>query len=423
MVATAASSSAKGPTVRYLAVAVPARLADEGARIALVLLAMDRVHSASLGGLLVAALMIPHVVAAPVAGALADHVRRRGLLHGLGLAAYGTGLIAAAWTIGRLPTACVLLLVTAAGCCAPLLTGGLTGLLAELVPREVLPRVFSIDSATYNLAGICGPALAAALAALTGPGHALAALGAAALLSGFAVTLLRLPARARTEGRAAPLRPAVLAAGARELIRNPPLRSVTWASAIGQAGIGALPVITALLAGRYRQDWAAGGLMTAFAAGAMAGSLTYALRPWTRTRPERVVLLCLPLSGIPLALAACVSGPLVAAGLFVLAGWFKGPLFSALLAAREQYAPAPLRTQVFTLGAGLKSTAAAAGAAAVGAAAHLGAVPLLLAAAVVQVVAALTGAALLGRHAAPRPRPARSGTERSATTAPGAGHD
>ncbi|WP_420310358.1 MFS transporter [Streptomyces sp. YS-B37] len=393
---TAVAAPVAAPTACYLGVAVPARLADEGARVALVLLALAREHSASLGGLLVAALMVPHVVAAPVVGALADRVRRRRLFHGLGLAAYGTGLAATAWALGRLPTALVLFMVLAAGCCAPLVTGGLTSLLGELLPERALTRAFSIDSTTYNLAGILGPALAAMLAATIGPGTALFALGVAALTGACAVALLRLPVRPPTRHRTtAALRPAVLAAGAREILSNPPLRSVTWASSIGQIGIGGLPVLAALLATERHTGWAAGGLMTAFAGGAMVGSLTYAVKPWTRTRPERVVLLCLPLTALPLALAACVSGVALTTALFVMAGWATGPLFSALLTARERYAPQPLRTQIFTLGAGLKSTAAAAGAAGIGALAGLGAAPLLGMAAATQILAAGIGVILL----------------------------
>ncbi|MFJ6088405.1 MFS transporter [Streptomyces sp. NPDC092369] len=396
MAATASSAAVATPTACYLGVAIPARLADEGARVALVLLALAREHSASLGGLLIAALMVPHVVAAPVVGALADRVRRRKLFHGVGLAAYGTGLAATAWALGRLPTALVVLLVLAAGCCAPLVTGGLTSLLADILPERALTRAFSIDSTTYNLAGALGPALAAMLAVMIGPGAALFALGVAAMSGASAVILLRLPGRPATKHRmSAALRPAVLAAGAREIVRNPPLRSVTWASSIGQIGIGALPVITALLASERNAGWAAGGLMTAFAVGAMVGSLTYAVRPWTPTRPERVVLMCLPLIALPLAVAACVTAMALTTALFVTAGWATGPLFSTLLAARERYAPQPLRTQIFTLGAGLKSTAAAAGAAGIGALGGLGAAPLLGMVAAAQILAAGLGVVLL----------------------------
>ncbi|MEU3503648.1 MFS transporter, partial [Streptomyces hundungensis] len=185
----------------------------------------------------------------------------------------------------------------------------------------------------------------------------------------------------------------------------------------GQIGIGALPVLTALLAAHYGAGWAAGGLMTAFAAGALMGSLTYAVRPWTDSHPERVVLACLAATGPPLAMVAATGPPLgVTTALFALAGACTGPLFSALLAARERYAPADIRTQIFTLGAGLKSTAAAAGAAVAGAVSDVGTGALLLAVAGCQILASLLGAALLaGRRDA---SPAGSRTPISST--PGA---
>ncbi len=162
MATNAVRAAATPRLFHYLGVAIPSRLADEGARIALVLLALDRAHSAGLGGALVAALMIPHVAAAPVLGALADRARRRRVFHASCLIGYGLGLAATALTVGRIPDGYALALLAAAGCCAPLVTGGLTSLLGELIPAEHLGRAFSIDSTSYNLAGICGPAVAAA---------------------------------------------------------------------------------------------------------------------------------------------------------------------------------------------------------------------------------------------------------------------
>ncbi|MYS23164.1 hypothetical protein GTW78_24130 [Streptomyces sp. SID4948] len=102
---------------------------------------------------------------------------------------------------------------------------------------------------------------------------------------------------------------------------------------------------------------------------------------------------------------------------FAAAGWTTGPLFSALLAARERYAPRDLRTQVFTLGAGLKSTAAAAGAAAAGAAAHLGPAVLLCTVGGLQLAGAAAGACLLAGQAPARGNPATPLTP-PATTPP-----
>ncbi|MFJ3446474.1 MFS transporter [Streptomyces sp. NPDC086081] len=414
----------------YLTAAVLARTADEGARVALVMLAAQRADSTALGGALVAALMVPHVAAAPVAGALADRVRRRRLFHGGTVTLYGVALAALAILVGRTGDFVVLALAAAAGCVAPLLTGGLTSLLGELLPKDRLTRAFSADAVSYNLAGICGPAAAAALGTVTSAGLALAVLGTGATAGGLLLFSLRLRPRPGSRTRGTRPRPADLLSGAAILVRQPALRSVTWASSLGQLGVGALPVVSVLLARQYEAAWAAGGLMTAFAAGALAGSLGYAYRPAGQERPERVVLWGLLGTAFPLAAVPWSGHILVATALFAAAGSCTGPLFSALLASRERYAPEAVRTQVFTLGAGLKSTFAAAGAAVAGALSSSGTAPLLLGTAVCQAAAAAVGRLLLTDHRArdtspasrraPNARPGPAGpppnTARSGTT-------
>ncbi|MFF1544331.1 MFS transporter [Streptomyces sp. NPDC058291] len=377
---------------RYLQVALLVRLASEGARVAVVVLAVERTGSAGFGGALVAALLVPSVVAAPLAGALADRVRRRRLFHAGCLVCYGTGLTAVAVLIGRAPAPVVLTVAGAAGCCTPLLTGGLTSLLSDLLPSTTLGRAFSLDAVSYNLAGITGPALASVLTAVTGPALAVVALGAAATVGGLLV--FALPLRARP-GQGSARRPAGLGAAIVLLVRDPRLRSLTWASGLGQLGVGALPVVCVLLAARYRTPWMAGGLMTAMALGSLAGSLVYAWRPWGARRPERTVVALLFATGVPLAAVPLTDSAIVAAGGFVLAGCCTGPLFAALLTGRDRYAPASARTQVFTLGASIKSTFAAGGAALAGVWQAAGPRSLVVAVAACQVVAAALGVLLL----------------------------
>ncbi|MFJ7149082.1 MFS transporter [Streptomyces sp. NPDC100445] len=388
--------------LRYMQVALLVRLASEGARVAVVVLAVDRTHSAGFGGALVAALLIPGIVAAPPAGALADRVRHRRSLHAGCLALYGTGLSAVATLTGRAPAPVVLAVAGVAGCCSPLLTGGLTSLLGDLLPPAALGRAFSLDAVSYNLAGIAGPALASLLAATTGAAGALAVLGLGAVTGGALV--LALPLRPRAERNPAP-RSAEPVATAALLVRHPALRSLTWASAMGQLGIGALPVVAVLFAAHYRAPWAAGGLLTAMALGSLIGSLAYAWRPWGTRRPERTVVTMLLATGLPLAAVAWTHSATAAAGGFVLAGCCTGPLFAALLAGRDRYAPRGARTQVFTLGAGTKSAFAAGGAALAGAWQAAGPAALVLAAACCQAAAAALGVLLLRGHRATSGRP------------------
>ncbi|WP_306971956.1 MFS transporter [Streptomyces canus] len=392
---------------RYMLVAVLVRLASEGARVGVVVLAVERTGSAGFGGALIAALLFPSVVAAPLAGALADRVRRRRLFHASCLVCYGTGLTVVAGLIGRAPAPVVLTVATAAGCCTPLLTGGLTSLLSDLLPSTELPRAFSLDAVSYNLAGITGPALASALASVAGPAPAVVALGAGAAAGGLLV--FALPLRPHPRQGAGP-RPAGLGAAIVLLVRDPPLRSLTWASGVGQLGIGALPVVCVLLATHYRTPWAAGGLMTAMALGSLTGSLAYAWQPWGTRRPERTVVTMLFATGVALAAVPWMDSATAAAGGFALAGWCTGPLFAALLAGRDRYAPQGARTQVFTLGASIKSTFAAGGAALAGVWQAAGPGSLVLAVAACQVVGAVLGVVLLhGR----RPRAGRPSPESS----------
>ena len=147
---------------RYTVAASLARLADEGARVALLLQVLDVRRGAAFGGLLVAALMVPHVVVAPLAGGLADGVRRRRVLYAGAFVAYGVSLLGAALLVAPAPVAAFGLVVVA-GCCAPLLTAGLTSVLGELAPDR-LPRAFGLDATSYSVAGIAGPGLAAVVA-------------------------------------------------------------------------------------------------------------------------------------------------------------------------------------------------------------------------------------------------------------------
>ncbi len=92
-----------GRLAHYAVGAVLVRLADEGARVALLLLAAQRTGSASTGGAAVAALLVPHVVAAPVVGLLADRASRPRLVVAGAALGFGCALAVAAAGLGRLP--------------------------------------------------------------------------------------------------------------------------------------------------------------------------------------------------------------------------------------------------------------------------------------------------------------------------------
>ncbi|MEU5835739.1 MFS transporter [Streptomyces diacarni] len=389
----------------YLATAFLARLADEGVAVALALLALERTGSPALGAYVLTAWLAPHAVAAPVAGALAERARRPRLFHGGALAVFGAAIAVLGLTVGRAP---VWLPVTAAvlgGCAGPVVTGGLSSLLGSLAPEgRARSRAYALDAASYNAAAVTAPAAVSTTVAVSsaGPGTALLAVsaGCATLL---AATALPHPARCAAVD-AGPARSAGaprdrITAGVRALWSVPQLRALTAATCVAFLGIGGLPVAAVLLAGAAGDAGAAGNaaasgqadgggvLMAAFAMGGLVGSL--GLARW-RGAPEAGRLALGSLCATALALAGAALAPAfpLTVALFALAGLGDGPLLTATLRLRAEHAPDGARTQVFTLGAGLKLTSAAAGSALVGLLAQLPPAALVLGVAASQLAAA-----------------------------------
>ncbi|MFE7611197.1 MFS transporter [Streptomyces celluloflavus] len=386
---------------RYLATAFLARLAEEGMAVAVVMLALHRTGSAAQGAFVLTAWMAPHVLAAPLVGAVVSRMRRPRLCYAGALGGFATAIAALAVITGRAPTPVTLAVALAGGGCGPVVSGGLSTLVAVLAPAgPARDRAYALDAAVYNAASVAGPAAVSVLAGLGSPGPAVLLLAGAA--AGAAALVVTLP-YGRTRP-AAPAHPpatlrADLAAGLAVVRRTPELRAITAATCLAHVGIGALATTTVLLAQGRGQPDGGGILMTAFASGALAGAL--AVGRWRPPVPVgHLAGIALSGTGLALAAAALVPAPAACAALFVLAGLFDGPLLTATLRIRADHAPAQLRAQVFTLGAGLKISAAACGAALVGPATALPSPLLLLGIAALQLAAALL-------HTLAQPRPPR----------------
>ncbi|BBH69193.1 MFS transporter [Actinoplanes sp. OR16] len=374
---------------RYLAAATGARLADEGARVSIVLLALDQTGSATVGGLLVAALMVPHVAAAPLAGAAADRARRRKPLYLAAFVAYAAALTGSALLIGAATWAAALLLFTG-GCLAPLLFGGLSSLLRELTPAN-LGRSFGFDATTYSVAGIAGPALAALVAGFAGAAWSLVALGGFALVGAAAFATLPLRSTpSPVRGTRAVRRPSAFAV----IVRRPRLGAVTAATGISQFGFGALPLAAAAIATARHDPPLTGLIMAVTAVGGLIGSLLTTRIRLVHRHPEHTLLICTAAMAVPFLIPAFLPAawPLTA-----VAGLLMGPVTVALFSVRDRESPEETRTQVFTLGAGIKVTSAAAGAAVGGLLSGAGSGLLLAVIAGMQVVAATTGLLILRR--------------------------
>ncbi|MEU3772539.1 MFS transporter [Streptomyces sp. NPDC032472] len=352
---------------RYLAAAVAARTASEGMGLAVMLLALERTGSAAHGAYVLTAWLAPHVLAAPLAGAAASRARRPRLFHVGALVGFTAAAAALALLLGRAPAAVVLAVALLGGSCGPMVTGGMSSLVAGLVPAgPQRDRAYAWDAATYNAASVVAPAAVGLVAALGSAAPAMAGLAAACALAAVLAATLPYGRPVGAPMEAAPRTglKAGLAAGLAALWRIRELRAITAATGLAFAGLGSLSATSVLLAARLGSPGAGGVLMTAFAAGALTGSLT--LGRITGTDPGRLARRAMAGTGAALAAAAFSPSVAVAAALFAIAGVCDGPLLTATLRIRAQFAPEEVRTQVFTLGAGLKVTAASAGAAVVG---------------------------------------------------------
>ncbi|WP_285774375.1 MFS transporter [Microtetraspora sp. NBRC 13810] len=170
----------------YLAGATAARTGDEMSGPALLLAGLAVTGSAASASALLAGIMVAAAVGGPLFGALLDRSASPGRLLAVALALYAAALAAILVTLGRVPFVCTVLIAVFAGLLGPALSGGWTAQLPRLVPPERLPRANALDAATFDAAGLAGPALAGALATLSGAPTAVA----------FAIALISLAAPA-----------------------------------------------------------------------------------------------------------------------------------------------------------------------------------------------------------------------------------
>lgn len=148
----------------YFTTAVMVRLANEGLKLALILTAATTPAGLKLGGLLVAAFLIPSIVAAPFVGRMADLSSRPTRLYSAAFAFNGFMILLCGLTLGHVPSAVTLLIAVIGGSVGPLLMGGLSSLVGSIVPKPLLPRAYAMDVVTYNVSAILAPAVVAAIA-------------------------------------------------------------------------------------------------------------------------------------------------------------------------------------------------------------------------------------------------------------------
>lgn len=356
----------------YLAGAIPVRLVTNGAGVALALAAATRLDSVAVGGVLIAVLNAPSVVAAPVIGALTDAVAspKRFML---GASVVMAAALALTAFLGEVPLPLVIVALLAAGCVVPVFIGGLSAWVDEAMPGDHA-RGFAVDALSYNLAGIAGPAIVAGMSALLSATGALLALAAVMLVGGALLQLLPIAAR----GGAADPRSLArgVARATRHLVTHGPLARVVLAGAVVQIGGGAMPVVAVLIAVHRGLAESAGGLLlTAFAIGGVTGALLVAVPAITRrvaaVSPRRMMAGSFAATGVLTLLAAASPSFALTAVALALSGLPDATGVAAMLRLRQEESPPDVRAQVFVVAAGTRAVTAAIGAAVAGAIAGL----------------------------------------------------
>ncbi|WP_067802830.1 MFS transporter [Actinomadura formosensis] len=380
----------------HLASATMLRVSAEGVATALVLTVQARTGNAATAGYLQTAMTLPYVLSGPVIGNVLDRVRRPRRVAVALAACYAvaTGVLLA--TAGRSPLVLALGVATVIGCTEPIVVA-LTSLLPRFVPAGRLSRAYGLEASSYNLAGIAGPGLAAALAALAGGGYAGTAVVAVGVVGLLTLPLLPFPgpdAEVEARGRAGV--GSMITGGLVVLAEGRVLRALTAATTLAWTGFGGIAVTAVLLAEHIGAAPSAGGrLLVALAAGSLIGSLASS-RWLTPKHAEPVMLAGLVAFGAALAALAVTPSVPWATAAFVAAGIAEGPVFAATLMLRQRESPPDRLGQVNTTAGSLKIGASALGAALTAAAAGaIGPVGLVLAIAAFQFAGAAVGWTLL----------------------------
>lgn len=349
----------------YLAASIPPRMASAGAAVAIPILAVRELGDVSMGGALVAASLGPSVLAAPMAGALLDRVRRPSAwIAAAGLVtAIALGFTAFLGQVSLLPVFALLVL---AGMVSPFYMGGFSSFVVGAVKNA--RRAFAVDALSYNFAAVAGPAFVAVLSVFLVPQWTLGILSLFTLLGAVCTGFIRLEPHSASD--VSPWR--AVRDGLDRMFRYRPLAVVTLASTLTQVGQGGLAIAAVGLSiDRVGSPAQGATVVTAFAVGSLLGAVLETARP-SRARPEAVMMTGFLGTGVFTIAAGLDLGivwTIVAIG---VSGAFTASSTAAMLFLRSHLSPDHLKSQIFTVGAGLRTTATAAGAALAASASGLG---------------------------------------------------
>jgi MFS family permease len=313
--------------------------------VALVWLVISTGSTRAVGGLVVA-YTAPVIVGGLVMGALLDRFDRRRVLIVvnlvLGAAVASIPLLARA---DALETWHLFVVAAAYGLLKMANWAGVPAIVAALVPERDLTTANAMESISFGIADIAGPAIAGLLIAVVGGTNVLAVDAVSYLL--FVAALLGLPRRPREHSEASTSRLALRPAF-RFIRREPAVLATTLMFMAFNVGEGILLVVLPVFARDELGGGAAtyGLLLSAFALAATAGAVGVGAVAWRwgLGRSIAVAQTAAGLSFLGLAFVGGVGGAMV---VLAVAGLLTSPVTIWAQTIRMRLIPAELRGRVF----------------------------------------------------------------------------
>ncbi|HEV3095741.1 MAG TPA: MFS transporter [Candidatus Dormibacteraeota bacterium] len=217
-----------------------ARLGGQMWEIVLVLFVLVRYRSPSLAGLTILVAILPGLALSPVVGALLERQGRVRLMvidYAL-TAALMTTLVVLSVN-RRLPPALLLALVAILAVSNIMSITGARSLFPLMLPRTLWDRANGLDTSSYSLMAIIGPACAGLVVARFGPEAGLLAIGTVAAFAAFSLIGVAEPV-ARVAVATSLLADAW--AAVRYVVRHQSLRGLAITLFVANLGFGVLPV-------------------------------------------------------------------------------------------------------------------------------------------------------------------------------------
>jgi hypothetical protein len=249
--------------------------------LTIILLVLEYFRSPALAGAAVLLGWLPGSLLSPIAGALLErHTKVPLILLDYGIAICTNSTIALLALTRTLREPSFLALVAIGSLTLPLSSAGLRTLLPRIMPASLWDQLNAIDSATANLAAVCGPALAGLCVAAFGARWTMLMTGA--FLIGAAICILRVkePPPMRTPSGWREVRREARQ-GLRYVFSHPVLRALISTEPIANVGLGmlqvALPVL--ILRGLHGTSRDVGFVWACFGFAAVLGALTSAHLP------------------------------------------------------------------------------------------------------------------------------------------------